>query len=176
MRVSSLSFVCMALGLAVSGSALAQDVERLPFRGDQSGKAPENRDIRFIKSGALLIASFDADHDFIVTTDEIKAGARLAFKIADANSNESMSPLEQRSWASKIASERDVLGNASLFAGAIPGQVSEDEFVRGLVTFSERFEDQEGMIRFTNLTVQPGGQDVRDKQEPKPRNIADRTN
>lgn len=167
---------CIFWGLAC-GTATAQ-LERLPLRGGPGG----SQDMQMIRSGALLIASFDSNHDFMVTDEEIETGARNTFAVADSDGNNVVSPLEQRAWAARISGEDNVLGNASLFVSMIPGQVSEDEFVAGLKIFSDRFRDEEGQIYFTGLTFdmptrpadRPEGKE--DLARLKRPNISDRPN
>ena len=151
-RIFGLSAVLVLMAGLTFSPVMAQ--ERIPFSGDDP-RGDHIGDARFLRSGALLIASFDANHDFLITDEEIIAGARNTFKYADADQDGSMSPLEQRAWAARITSEKDVLGNSSLFISAIPGQVSEDEFVAGLRIFSDRFRDADGNIRFVDLTFEP---------------------
>lgn len=156
-RSGVVSACLLGLTGALIMPAMAQ-VERIPFRGE-GPRGDDIGDARFLRSGALLIASFDADHDFVVTDAEIEAGARNTFKFADADGSGGVSPLEQRAWAGRITSETDVLGNASLFISATPGHVSEDEFVAGLKTFAGRFRNEDGDILFSALTFEPKAKD-----------------
>ena len=135
-----------------SGAALAQ--ERLPYRGGP-GQNPDQTGARFIKAGALLLATFDANKDLIISPAEIEEGARLAFVYADADGSGELTPLEQRAWAGRVTSDTDVIANPSLFPSAIPGMVTADEFVIGLVTFAQRFEDDAGQVLLSNLTFEP---------------------
>ena len=157
-------------GLIAAASLLATPIlhasaqERLPFRGN----GPEGEHFagaRYVKPGALLLASFDADHDLEITPTEIETGARIAFAVADEDGNGYLTPIEQRNWAARLTSHDDILGNPSLFAPVTPGMVLEDEFVRGLEIFAQRFENSEGEILFSALTFEPD-QGRRDDNRP----------
>lgn len=148
---------CMFAGiitLAMSASAAAQ-VQRIPQQGQGPGFGLENA--RYIRSGALLFVTFDNNQDFLITEQEIIEGARNTFKLADADGDGEMSPIEQRSWAAMITSESDVLGNSRMCARMLEKNVNEDEFVQCLVQFSERFTDRDenGSIRISGLTLDP---------------------
>ncbi len=143
----------VALCLSSFGSAFAQ--ERLPVRGG-NGLNDDRAGATFLKSGAMIFIAFDRNLDLEITHDEIEAGARLAFRHADQDGNEVLTPIEQRNWASRFAGENDVIANPRLFPAATPNQVTEDEFVQGMLTLSERFENEEGHIMFETLTLGPG--------------------
>ena len=151
-RLKSALLPALMLGM-VAAPAMAQ-VERLPFRGSVPG-GEDVSGARFIKPGALLLASFDADHDLIITADEIDTGAELAFTHVDTDGSGGISPIEQRNWAARLTSEADVLGNPSLFVSATPGQVSPKEFAAGMHIFAQRFADEEGVISFSAFTFEP---------------------
>ena len=105
-----------------------------------------------------MFATFDTNQDFEISTDEIEAGAKRTFLIADADGNGVMTPLEQRDWALKIGSDTDVIANPTTFPSGIPGQVNETEFVFGLQTFAQRFrdpEDPENRILVKDFTFAP---------------------
>ena len=160
MRFSVISLACLA---SLCVPMLAEAQERLPFRG-----GPDDRSMsgaRFIKPGALLLASFDRNHDLLITSEEIEAGASLAFQAADTDGSAYLTPIEQRNWATRITSEDDVLGNPSLFISSTPGQVLEAEFISGLQIFAQRFEDENGEIRFTELTFEPQARDRNDRED-----------
>lgn len=151
-----LAICCLGLS-ALALPVLAQ--ERLPFRQGPNGAALDGA--VYVKPGALLLATFDTNQDFQITEAEIEAGARQTFKIADADQDGFMSPLEQREWASRIGSDADVIANPTTFPSALPAQVTEDEFVFGLQTFAQRFEtpvsddSEETEILIRNFTFEP---------------------
>ncbi len=148
--------VLLAGALTFTSLASAQ-VERLNPRSDGSLSGPAGK-ARFLKSGALLLASFDTNQDFIVTEEEVEAGARNTFKIADADGNDLITPIEQRNWAALMAGDGDVLENSSFFRSAIPNQVTLDEFIEGIKIFSTTFKNSDGEILFTAFTVNPKGE------------------
>lgn len=158
MSVCKISRLALASGACfaalVCGTASAQ--ERLPFRfGAENG---ELNGSRYVKPGALLFATFDANQDLVITEAEIEAGATRAFETADADGDGILTPLEQRSWAGKIGSENDVLANPTTFPAARPGQVTQAEFASGLVLFSKRFIDPETEavdVMMRDLTFEP---------------------
>lgn len=141
------------LCLSLIGTSFAQ--ERLPVRGG-NGLNEDRAGATFLKSGAMIFIAFDRNLDLEITHDEIEAGARLAFRNADQDGNEVLTPIEQRNWAARFAGENDVIANPRLFPAATPNQVTEDEFVQGMLTLSQRFENDEGRIMFETLTLGPG--------------------
>ncbi len=163
--------IAAAMGSAVLLTGLVAtahaQVQRIPAR---PGSGPNLDDARIIRSGALLIASFDANHDFVITDEEIEAGAQNTFLIADADGSGGVSPLEQRAWAARIGSENDVLANPSLFASMTPGHVTAEEFSAGLLIFADRFRGESGTIAFTDLTIQ--ADEHRADQTPLPEDVA----
>lgn len=140
--------------LSLTALSAAAQVERIKPSGNgaMAGVAGQ---ARYIHSGALLLASFDTNQDFLVTDAEIESGARNTFKIADADNDGFMTAIEQRNWASKITGEGDVLENSQFFHSEIPNQVTEDEFVNGIQIFSTNFENEDGNILFTSFIVTP---------------------
>lgn len=149
--------VFSGLASVVTLSVSAQ-VERLTPRDNTAGGLSGGK-ARFIKSGALLLASFDANHDFEISDEEVEAGARNTFKVADADQNGVITPIEQRDWAARITGEGDVLENSRFFQSAIPNQVTEEEFVAGIKTFATTFANAEGKILFTSFTITPASRD-----------------
>ncbi|MAP94392.1 MAG: hypothetical protein CMK07_05515 [Ponticaulis sp.] len=143
-----------ALGLTFCAGQSASAQERLPFSGGMGG---DLAGAMLVKPGGILFSTFDANKDFEITEDEIEVGARQAFVFADADGDGYMSPLEQRNWAGRISSESDVLANPTTFLSALPGQVTEDEFVEGLLTFSQRFADasEDGRIFIRDFSFTP---------------------
>ncbi|WP_414903127.1 EF-hand domain-containing protein [Sphingomonas flavalba] len=97
---------------------------------------------------AILITSFDADRDRVVTRAEFDAGVRASFALGDANGDGAISLIELSHWAEAE------LGSA----GALPGRfdfdrneddrISEAEFVG---EFARRFAayDKNGDGRLT---------------------------
>lgn len=150
--------------LAMSASAAAQ-VQRIPQKAQGPGFGLENA--RYIRSGALLFVTFDNNQDFLITEEEIINGARNTFRLADADGDGKMSPIEQRNWAAMITSESDVLGNSRMCARMLEKNVNEDEFAQCLVQFSERFidRDENGAIRISGLTLDPGEQSSNNEPE-----------
>ena len=140
------AFMTLTAPLAV----VAQD--RLPVPGNGIGGG---EGVRLVKPGAILFASFDSNMNTVIELTEIEAGAKKAFGFADENADGALSPIEQRAWAGKVASETDVIANPRLFPARIPGQVSEEEFVIGLTTFAERFADEDGVIYLSSLSFTP---------------------
>lgn len=153
----ALSAITLMAGMMTTGLASAQ--ERLPAR--ESGHDRNRAGALLIEPGALLFITFDANHDFEITPDEIELGARSAFQHADADNNNTLTPIEQRNWASEFASENDVFANPSVFPAAIPNQVTEDEFLMGLITLSEHFQDENDRIFIRDLVS-----DARENRDP----------
>lgn len=144
----ALSTICL------TAPTLAQ--ERLPYRGgDAIGQNDPRAGARYVHPGALLLAMLDENKDLEITGDEIESGARLAFVHADQDQNGVLTPLEQRAWAGRLSSETDLIANPRIFPSAIPNQVTEEEFVFGIITLSQRFEDEDGRVFMSALTFAP---------------------
>ncbi|GEM_PF-3964530 len=160
--------VATVTGLVCLAAPMASAQERLPIR---LGGAGDLNGARYIKPGALLFATFDTNQDFVISEEEIESGARRTFQLADADGNGVMTPLEQRDWALKIGSDTDVIANPTTFPSGIPGQVNEEEFVFGLQTFAQRFQDPDDAdqrILVKNFTFEPDRsrrQDRKDEDE-----------
>jgi len=130
--------------------------ERLPYRGgDAIGQNDPRAGARYVHPGALLLAMLDENKDLEITEDEIDAGARLAFIHADQDQNGVLTPLEQRAWAGRLSSETDLIANPRIFPSAIPNQVTEAEFVFGIITLSQRFQNEDGRVFMSALTFAP---------------------
>src|SRR5262245_2087955 len=70
-----------------------------PGPGGPGGGFRTPEGVGVVSPGALLFASFDANHDGKVTMAEIEAGAAAAFTVADKNKDGAVTGFEQADWA-----------------------------------------------------------------------------
>ena len=106
------------------------DVERVVGPVLPPGVAREG--VRVVRAGALLFASYDANHDGRITDEEIDAGAGASFAFADKNADGALTGFEQTDWASLVGSASDVLSNSMQFDSDLDHSVTKIEFVSGL--------------------------------------------
>ena len=148
------SLAALLLASACATEPVSRGNERPAARFVPAGE--DATGIRFIRPGALVVATFDANHDLEITREEVAAGAAASFSNADTDGNGMLTPIEQRAWASRITSEEDPAANPTLFDPNLDGSVTAEEFVSGMVKFSERFADTDGRIFMTAFTFAPG--------------------
>src|SRR5689334_3725986 len=131
MRLSFAGLVGCGFLAAAATSAFAQDVDRITGTTNPGGgfKPPEG--VKVVSPGALVFASFDANHDGRITVEEITAGAEAAFVVADKNKDGVITGFEQNDWAALMAGGADVLANAMTFDIDLDRSVTKAEFVTG---------------------------------------------
>lgn len=145
--------------LAVSGAApaLAQDIDRVDRITGSVGpggsfRAPEG--VKVVTPGALLFASFDADFNGLITSDELTAGAQRAFHAGDRNGDGVITGFEQTDWATAMGDATGVLANAMTFDIDLDRTVTLAEFTSGLRRIADQLADESGVVKFTDL-IQP---------------------
>lgn len=106
------------------------------------------------RPGGMLLKSFDANQDGLVSREELLAGAKAAFAQADANSDGVVSGLEQTAWAARFGGVNDVLSNAMIFDSNLDHSVSQDEFVVGVMRLAEPVKDATGGLQVAKLMVE----------------------
>ena len=145
----------MALAMTTGGLAQAQDrgPDRLPERTLGPNVSPQG--VRVLMPGGLLLASYDANGDLMISPEEIREGARRSFQYADRDADGILTPLEQKDWAIRITDENDPAANPTVFDPNLDRQVLEEEFVSGMLTLSEILADDEGNVRFEDLSRVP---------------------
>lgn len=154
MRLSFAGLVgCGFLAMAGTLPASAQDVDRITGTTNPGGgfKPPEG--VKIVSPGALVFASFDANHDGRITVEEIVAGAEAAFAVADKNKDGVITGFEQTDWAALMASGADVLSNAMTFDIDLDRSVTKAEFITGFKRLAGQIQPN-GELTFNDL-VQP---------------------
>ena len=119
-------------------------------RGGPGGamRAPEG--VGLVSPGALVFASFDANHDGKVTKAEIEAGAASAFTIADKNKDGVITGFEQTDWAAAMGGLPDILANPMTFDVDLDNKVSPSEFAAALRRLAGQLAPS-GEITFADL-------------------------
>jgi len=92
--------------------------------------------IKVARTGALLVAGFDRNDDYIIDTAEVSAGVDRAFASADVDKNGTLSLVELESWREKAFGAIDADPNNFAFAPNFARTVSKAKFreVLGKVT------------------------------------------
>lgn len=136
------ALLAFAVVVAISGQAVAQvvttsssteTVERVaPPEAVASPVLRNREDLRIVRPGAMVFASYDANSDGAVTDAEIVQGASRSFAAADRDADRVLSGLEQGDWATRVGSGPDVLSNPMLFDADLDRKVSQAEFVAGM--------------------------------------------
>jgi EF hand len=130
------------------------DIVRLPGQGRLKPDAPHGRHTsgRLVPGGGLIV-SFDANDDGHVTPDELRTGAVAAFTLADANSDGSLSALEQQDWANNLPTRDDTLANPVRFDPNLDRVVSVGEFVSVVAQLTADHADPDGNIYLSKLAA-----------------------
>jgi hypothetical protein len=115
------------------GPETVETVERVVAPEAAASPALRNRDdVRIVRPGAMVFASYDADSDGTVTDAEVAQGAARSFMAADRDGDGVLSGLEQGDWATRVGAGPDVLSNPMLFDADLDRQVTQAEFVAGM--------------------------------------------
>jgi hypothetical protein len=167
-RSCILAFAALAAAVALgAGEAAAQTVETSQppeedsidrierVAGLPQGGFGRAEGVRRVKPAALMFASYDTNHDAIITRAEIDAGAAASFIVADKNKDGVLSGFEQSDWASLIAAADDVVSNPMQFDTDLDRSVTQTEFIEGIRRLAQQVADPAtGNIAFTAL-IQP---------------------
>jgi hypothetical protein len=172
MRIQLFALVagCFALGLgAAQASAQTIQTAQPPIaepsseadqvvhvdrsrRADLKPQGPQPVVMR-LRPGGQLLGSFDANQDGVISKQELLAGARMAFDVADENHDGVVSGLEQTAWATGFGGINDVLSNPMMFDSNLDHMVSKDEFVAGVLRLAEPAKDASGGVPVSKLTI-----------------------
>lgn len=156
MKSALLSFLVLfgtapALAQVVTTGRGPETVETVERVAPPEAAAPpdlRNRDdVRVVRPGAMVFASYDANGDGGVSDAEITQGAGRSFISADRDADGVLSGLEQGDWATRVGAGPDVLSNPMLFDADLDRQVTKAEFVAG-------------MQRLANQQKRPGASDI----------------
>ena len=130
---AALALVPAASAQEVTTSTATETVERVVAAPAEAPAALPNRDdLRIVRAGAMVFASYDANLDGTVTDTEVATGAARSFKAADGDADGALSGLEQGDWARRVGAGPDVLSNPMTFDADLDRQVTEAEFVAGI--------------------------------------------
>jgi hypothetical protein len=129
------------------------DVDRVAGPGLPPGVGREG--VRIVRPGAMLFASYDANHDGKITDDEIEVGAVASFAVADKNNDGAVAGFEQTDWATLVGSGSDVLANSMQFDSDLDHSVTRAEFVSGIHRLADTLKKKgESVLTYADL-VQP---------------------
>jgi hypothetical protein len=134
------------------------DVDRVAGPGLPPGVGREG--VRLVRPGAMLFASYDANHDGKITDAEIDAGAAQSFAVADKNNDGAITGFEQTDWATLVGSGSDVLSNSMQFDTDVDHSVTRAEFLSGIHRLADSLKKKgESVLTYGDLVQslqQPG--------------------
>lgn len=178
-----------ALFAAVAPTAAAQDtvsthseveaqqnteVEHVGQLGGQGNPRGPRQDMKLVRPGALLFASFDENKDGIVIASEIETGAAKAFDFADTDADGFLGGFEQGAWATAVGGAHGVLSNTMLFDADLDRSVTKTEFIAGIVRLAETYQlTTDGNVHFGDLIRSPGNRPRQEReQRPEPSRLS----
>ena len=179
---------CLALSLALPFTAAASgddteaadlvdidmdELVRLPGQGaGQPDKIslPGGKVERLVPGGVLIV-SFDANRDGVISQDELVEGIAVAFAEADANKDGEMTALEQQAWAASMPVRDDTLANPVRFDPNLDRIVTYEEFYTVVLQLAATYQDSAGDITLASLAApeKPEKEDRRFAQGDIPR-------
>ena len=118
-------------------STTPAEVDHIETPAMAFARSAAGRNFKIVAPGALLFASYDHNYDGFVGADEIEAGARGSFRVADVNGDGVLSGFEQSDWARLVGAADEVLANPMQFDSDLDRSVTEAEFVSGIRRLSE---------------------------------------
>lgn len=149
------------------------EIVRLP--GQQAGQ-PDKIALRGGKAerlvpGGVLIASFDADANGVISKDELSQGIAEAYALADANGDGELTALEQQAWAANMPVRDDTLANPVRFDPNLDRIVTYEEFYAVIQQLAASYQDGAGDITLASLIApeRPEKEDRRFAQGGIPR-------
>src|SRR5690349_8684532 len=135
-----------------------------PGPGGGGFRVPEG--VGVVSPGALVLASFDANHDGKITPAEIEAGAALAFAAADKNGDGALTGFEQNEWAASMTALPDILSTPMTFDQNLDNSVSKTELIAGFKRIAASIGP--GDITFAQLVRPLNKTDNEAKRGPGP--------
>lgn len=156
---------CLALSLALPFTAAASgngadalevdDLVRLP--GQQAGQTDKmalrgGKPAKLVPGG-VLIASFDANGDGVISPEELREGIAAAFAEADANGDGELTALEQQAWAAAMPVRDDTLANPVRFDPNLDRIVTYAEFYTVVMQLAASYQDASGNVSLASLAA-----------------------
>lgn len=136
--LASFAFAVAQFGAPSALAQVPSTVEHIDTgQGAPRGAGGRGRDHSVVN----LLASFDADHDGIISDAELKEGAERAFTAADANGDGVITAFEQADWAQSLGGGGGVLANSMLFDADLNRKVTPQEFLAGVTRIAAEFRD-----------------------------------
>lgn len=148
-----LSAAVLVFSAAADDLQESDEIVRLPGQGEvksANGGPAAKRPQKLVPGGGLLM-SFDADGDAVVTSSELNAGVSAAYAAADANSDGSLTALEQKDWAAGLPTRDQTLSNPVRFDPNLDRSVSEAEFSSVIRQIASTYADANGELRISAL-------------------------
>ncbi|PKP83197.1 MAG: hypothetical protein CVT79_02695 [Alphaproteobacteria bacterium HGW-Alphaproteobacteria-18] len=103
--------------------------------------------------GGVLIVSFDANGDGIITQEELREGIAAAFALADANGDGELTALEQQAWAANMPVRDDTLANPVRFDPNLDRIVTYEEFYTVVLQLAASYQDASGNVSVASLAA-----------------------
>ncbi|MBA3068419.1 MAG: EF-hand domain-containing protein [Hyphomonas sp.] len=145
------------------------DLVRLPGQGlvkPDTGPAQRNLD-RLVPGGGLF-ASFDADGDGRISSQELTSGTKAAYLAADANGDNQLAALEQQDWAANLPTRDDTLANPVRFDPNLDRVVTFEEFEAVIAQLAANYQDSNGVIEMARLSAPEPRSERGDRRAPAP--------
>lgn len=127
--LTALAMLASAAALPAIADVDEDEIVRLPRQGEvRNSEIRDQVKADRLKPAGGLFVSFDADTNGSITPSEIKAGIPIAFASADANSDGTLTALEQQAWAASLPTLDDTLANPVRFDPNLDRRVNLSEF------------------------------------------------
>ncbi|ABI78848.1 hypothetical protein HNE_0398 [Hyphomonas neptunium ATCC 15444] len=141
--------------LADAELADIDDIVRLPGQGaGQPDKMalPGGKAERLVPGGVLIV-SFDANRDGVISQEELRTGITAAYQLADANGDGELTALEQQAWAAGMPVRDDTLANPVRFDPNLDRIVTYEEFYTVILQLAATYQDSAGDIAIASLAA-----------------------
>lgn len=138
LRYATLGFAIFSM---CSTASADEDLVRLPGQGELKEPSEQvNMPERLVPGGGLLL-SFDVDQNGEITAQEIVTGIASAFKIADSNEDNRITPLEQIKWVETLPTRDQSLANPARFDPNLDRSVRDHEFSDVILALASNYTD-----------------------------------
>lgn len=156
-----LRIICvLLLAMPITGVCFADDDEqslvRLPGQGELKEDTTQLQGSDRLVPGGGLLLSFDSNTDGLITQEEISVGITAAFKLADSNEDERITPLEQVKWIETLPTRDVSLANPARFDPNLDRSVRMFEFEEIVLALAALYADQAtGSVAVSALRSDP---------------------